>query len=60
MKRIKSRLLTFRQDATSAPNAYDSKTAADFESVTLMRMRQAERDRLAKEIEEAESHEDGR
>ena len=37
---------------------YDSKAAADFESVTLMRMRQAERDRLAREIEEAERRED--
>lgn len=39
------------------PFSYDSKSISDFESVTLMRMRQAERDRLAKEIEEAENNE---
>jgi DnaJ family protein C protein 17 len=46
-----------RSAPQTAP-AYYSESAADFESVTLMRMRQAERDRLAREIEEAESREE--
>ena len=55
-----SPLITFHQpDSNTAPPIFTTLVAAgvDFESLTLMRMRQAERERLEREIREREAAE---